>query len=111
MTHDMADFEWKSAILVHVNHVVRTWRCGPFLPKPQPASKLIRMRQSLCRLVYGPEAENATQDSPRGPPCPTQHLWHLPEVCHWFIRRNKEPAMGHIPEQNHRRIMGGPNCT
>ena len=23
MTHDMADFEWKSAILVHVTHVVR----------------------------------------------------------------------------------------
>ena len=37
---------------------MRTWHCGPFLPKPQPASNRMMLRQSRCRLVSRPEAEN-----------------------------------------------------
>ena len=41
---------------VYVTTVVRTWRCGPFLPKPQLASNRMPLRQSRCTLFSGPEA-------------------------------------------------------
>ena len=61
-------------------------RCGPFLQKPQPASKLEVMCKSLCRLVSILKAENATQDSLRSSPC-RQHaalgnLREHPEIDH-----------------------------
>ena len=42
------------------------------------------LRKSHCRLGSSPEAEEATQDSPRGPPWPQRkNSGHSLEVCHW----------------------------
>ena len=48
-----------------------------------PASNRVPLRESRCRPVSRPEAQNATQDSLNASACP-QHkdLGHLPAVCH-----------------------------
>ena len=41
----------------YLTGVVRTWRCGPFLPKPSLASNRVPLRESRCRPVSSPKAE------------------------------------------------------
>ena len=72
---------------LYVTHVVRTSRCHQSLPKPQPASNRVPLRESRCRPVSRPEAENATQDSLNASACP-QHkdLGHLPAYATALMR-------------------------
>ena len=50
--------------MLHVTLVVQTQCCGPFLPKPQPASNRVPLRQRRCMLGSSPKAEGiASEDS------------------------------------------------
>ena len=49
------------------------------VPKPQLASNRVPLRESRCRPVSGPEAQNASEDSIRAPAyLQRKNLWHEP---------------------------------
>ena len=56
---------------------MRTWRCGPFLPKPQQVSNSMMLRQRSCRLGSKPQGTECQQGLAKGPSvAPAQESGH-----------------------------------
>ena len=96
---------------VYVRHVVRPRRCGPFLPKPQPASNRVPLHQRRYRLVSILKAGNPSGLAKRLCVSLAQGLGHPTNVCHRPNGRRRETESRLPYPQGNQATQQGPSAA
>ena len=98
---------------VYVTTVVRPRRCGPFLPKPQPASNRVPLHQRRYRLVSILKAGGGNPSGLAKRLCVSlaQGLGHPTNVCHRPNGRRRETESRLPYPQGNQATQQGPSAA